>query len=437
MPLTLTNRAGQPATVGTLTIASSDERLWSRLRPVVGSLVTVGSTLMLCMGLVVWLLVHRLLVRPLTEFSDQVGQLEGAQADQPIQLRQTHVTEIATLEAGFNRLMRQIGEDQERIAEQNTTLEQKVVERTRALEAANKAKSEFLARMSHEIRTPMNAVIGLSELTLRTALDAQQRDYLNKVLGAAQALLGIINDILDFSKIEAGKLTLEHIEMSLPAVIDGVIDVVGLRADEKGLALQVMLAPDVPHHLWGDPTRLGQVLLNLVGNAIKFTEVGTVEVGVTTVSRSLPLPGRRRTCRPTWHGISIAMVRPPPPKVTTRATPPPCRISWNNWCSCCANPICAPWIWPQSWLPTRPARAGRRARAHCGRRWSAWIFLPPATRQTPCSRMCRRGRPPALRTRPDPPPTGKSTDPRSTDSPDSPCSHLIICRKKSPGIVAG
>ena len=285
VPLTLIDRAGAPHTVGSLTVASNEDRLWSRLRGAIFSVFQVAVALMLALGVVVWLLVNRLVVRPLLRFSDQVNLLEGSSALKPILLGPTSVEEIATLQTGFNRLMRQAGEDQKRIEEHNDTLERKVTERTHDLEAANKAKGEFLARMSHEIRTPMNAIIGLSQLTLRTVLTDLQRDYLQKVLGSAQALLGIINDILDFSKIEAGKLTLEQIDIDLTAVLNNLFHVVGLKANEKGLVLKSLIAPDVPVYLVGDPMRLGQVLLNLLDNAVKFTSSGDVSIAVTVVQR--------------------------------------------------------------------------------------------------------------------------------------------------------
>ncbi len=147
-------------------------------------------------------------------------------------------------------------------------------------EAATRAKSEFLANMSHEIRTPMNAVIGLSQLALKTKLDARQHDYLTKIKAAGTGLLGIINDILDLSKIEAGKLTLETIPFSLNSVLDNVFNVSTLRAAEEKLELKFEIAPEVPQSLVGDPLRLGQVLLNLVNNAVKFTERGGVTVSV-------------------------------------------------------------------------------------------------------------------------------------------------------------
>ncbi|WP_051013616.1 response regulator [Pararhodospirillum photometricum] len=148
-------------------------------------------------------------------------------------------------------------------------------------EAATLAKSEFLANMSHEIRTPMNAVIGMTSLTLKTSLSDGQRDYLNKALGAAKILMIILNDILDFSKIEARQMSVESIPFDLDAVVDTVVTVVGLAAEQKGLDLVVAVDADVPRHLIGDPLRLGQILINLVNNGIKFTQQGEVEVAIS------------------------------------------------------------------------------------------------------------------------------------------------------------
>jgi signal transduction histidine kinase/CheY-like chemotaxis protein len=162
-----------------------------------------------------------------------------------------------------------------------------------AAEQANRAKSRFLANMSHEIRTPMNGIFGMTELALSTELTSEQREFLGMVKSSADSLLVIINDILDYSRIEAGKLTLDSTRLSVTDAVVDVLKASALAADKKGLELAWIAAPEVPAALLGDPNRLRQVLINLVGNAVKFTEAGEVAVTITVDA----VEGRRLTLR--------------------------------------------------------------------------------------------------------------------------------------------
>ncbi len=219
--------------------------------------------------LIAWLMGRAILVRPVNMLVPAVRALAGGNLG---------------ARAAFKGLHGEMGLLAKTFDEMADALEARARELTSAklaADTANKAKSEFLANMSHEIRTPMNAVIGMAYLALKTKLSPKQHAYVKKIYAAAGALLGIINDILDFSKIEAGRLDMEKTEFKLDDILDNIAALISHKADEKGLEVLFGVDGNVPQSLVGDPLRLGQVLTNLLNNAVKFTERGEVIVSCT------------------------------------------------------------------------------------------------------------------------------------------------------------
>jgi len=232
---------------------------------------------------------HELRAVPRCNSAGKILEWIGTEADIDDQKR---VAERLT--QAHNELGIRILERTSELAHANESLQAEVAERRRAeleaqkarevAEAANRSKTEFLANISHEIRTPMNGIIGMTDLALETDLDLQQREYLQLVAHSADSLLILINDMLDFAKIEAGRLELDSEPFALRRMLEETVKGLGMRASEKGIGLNLEVLPDVPAKIVGDPIRLRQVIINLLGNAVKFTEKGEIGVRVSVIS---------------------------------------------------------------------------------------------------------------------------------------------------------
>jgi len=284
--------------VGTLYLESDLGRLHARF---LGYSITFVLTLASTFGLA-FLIASRLqslLSRPVLDLVRTAREVTD-QGNYSIRAEYVSSSEFGQVVRAFNNMLNQVERRDEELQRHRENLEDEVARRTeellilnrqfakatQAAEAANQAKSEFLANMSHEIRTPINGILGMTELTLGTELTPDQRDCLLMVKSSGESLLGIVNDVLDFSKMEAGKLELEAIPFNLYTSVAETMKALALRAHEKGLELAYDFDPEVPAQLCGDPGRLRQVLMNLVGNAIKFTHSGEVFIDIRVEKRS-------------------------------------------------------------------------------------------------------------------------------------------------------
>lgn len=301
--------------IGEVRLGLSEARLRTELY---GYLLWIGSVTLavVFVGVVVTVFLVRRIIHPVQRLVEATGRIAGGDFQQSVMV--TSADEIGTLAESFNRMVQHLAASQEEIQRYQHTLEAQVEERTRKLEektreavelaqkaqAASQAKTEFLANMSHEIRTPLNGVLGMTQLLLHTPLTDKQRRFVEIVDKSGITLLDVVNDILDFSKIEAGKLQLEHSDFDVQELVGEVMDLFAHRLQEKQVELVSNIHDGVPTHLRGDITRLRQILVNLVGNAVKFTDQGEIVLSVSRVEDQADQVTLRVEVKDTGIGIA-------------------------------------------------------------------------------------------------------------------------------------